>query len=62
VKSRKEFINGNEDAEFNDAGDTAPKHGSKCVFGEEEEIEEVSETKKFRGKRSLKRRLANCTP
>jgi hypothetical protein len=50
----EEFINGDEDAEFDDAGDTAPKRGSKRVFGEEEEIEEVSETKKFRGKRARK--------
>ena len=53
----EELIDGDENAEFYDIGDTAPKRGSKRGFGEEEEeeeIEEVSETKKFRGKRARK--------
>ena len=52
----EELINGDEDAEFYELGDTAPKRGSKRGFGEEEEAEseEVSETKKFRGKRARK--------
>jgi hypothetical protein len=48
----EELIDG--DAEFYDIGDTAPKRGSKRGFGEEEESEEVSETKKSRGKRARK--------
>ena len=52
----EELIDGDEDAEFYDIGNTAPKRGSKRGFGEEEEeeIEEVSETKKSRGKRARK--------
>ena len=48
----EELIDGDE--EFCDIGDTVSKRGSKRGFGEEEEIEEVSETKKFRGKRARK--------
>lgn len=50
----EELIDGDEDAEFFDEGDTAPKRGSKRGFGEEEESEGMSETKKFRGKRARK--------
>ena len=51
----EELIDGDEDAEFYDIDDTAPKRGSKRGFGEEEEEgEEVSETKKSRGKRARK--------
>ena len=50
----EELIDGDEDAEFYDIGESAPKRGSKRGFGEEEETEEVSETKKFRGKRARK--------
>lgn len=52
----EELLDGDEDAEFFDIGNTAPKRGSKRGFGEEEEeeSEEMSETKKFRGKRARK--------
>lgn len=52
----EELIDGNEDAEFYDVEDNAPKRGSKRGFGEEEEedAEEVTETKKPQGKRARK--------
>ena len=50
----EELIDGDEDAEFYDMVDIVPKRGSKRGFGEEEEIVEESETKKFRGKRARK--------
>ena len=51
----EEFIDRDEEAELHNVGHTAPKRGSKRGFGEEEEegdSEEVTETKKFRGKRA----------
>ena len=51
----EELIDGDEDAEFYEVGDTAPKRGSKRGFGEQEDGNEgVTETKKFRGKRARK--------
>lgn len=50
----EEFVEGDEDAEVYDVGHTAPKRGSKRGFGEENDSEEVTETKKFRGKRARK--------
>jgi hypothetical protein len=48
------LIDGDEDAEFYDVRDTAPKRGSKRGFGEQEDGSEATETKKFRGKRARK--------
>jgi len=50
----EELIDGDEDAEFHNVGHTAPQRGSKRGFGEEEDSEEVIDTKKSRGKRARK--------
>ena len=51
----EELIDGDDDAEFYDARDTAPKCRSKRAFGEQEDgSEEVTETKKFRGEGARK--------
>jgi len=46
-----ELIDGDEDAEFEDF---APKRGSKRSMHEEEDVEEVADNKKSRGKRARK--------
>ncbi|KAF8165738.1 hypothetical protein B0H34DRAFT_690308 [Crassisporium funariophilum] len=49
-----ELIDGDEDAEFHDRGEVAPKRGSKRGLREEDDGEEVTESKKSRGKRARK--------